>query len=108
MKRKYLLLFIAFIFLTGCGKTYTVTFVNDDGTQLSNINIKKGDTLEGIEEPTKEGYIFVSWLKDGIEYDITMPIKENLTLTANWIETPELAKMYTVTFNFGKEVKKQT
>jgi len=29
-------------------------------------------------------------------------------LTANWIETPELSKKYTVTFDFGEEVKTQT
>jgi len=108
MKGKYLLIFIIIIILTGCSKTYTVTFINDDGTKLSNINIKKGDNLEDINKPTKEGYIFVSWLKDGIEYDITKPIKEDITLTANWIETPELSKKYTVTFDFGEEVKTQT
>ena len=109
MKKKCLLILIAIIFLSGCGKTYTVTFVNDDGTKLSNIDIKKGDTLEGINEPIKEGYIFVSWLKDGIEYDTTKPIEEDITLTANWIETPELFKRYTVTFDFGdKVIKTQT
>lgn len=108
MKGKYLLIFIIIIILTGCTKTYTVTFINDDGTKLSNIDIKKGDNLEDINKPTKEGYIFVSWLKDGIEYDTTKPIKEDITLTANWIETPELSTKYTVTFDFGEEVKTQT
>lgn len=109
MKKKYILIFISILLLTGCKtKTYTVTFVNEDGTKLANVNIEKGDTLEDIDKPTKEGYIFVSWLKNGIEYDIKTPINEDITLTANWIETPSLTKKYTVTFNFGEELKTKT
>lgn len=109
MKRKYLLIIIIVLLLTGCkSKTYSVTFINEDGTKLSSINIEKGKNIEDIELPEKEGYIFVNWLKDGLVYDESLPINEDLTLTATWIETPEIITNYTVTFKFGDETKTQT
>ena len=51
--------------ITGCkAKTYTVTFI-DSKTELARIEVKKGDTLKDINTPTKEGYLFLNWLKDG-------------------------------------------
>lgn len=109
MKRKYLLIIIIVLLLTGCkSKTYSVTFINEDGTKLSSINIEKGKNIEDIKLPEKEGYIFVNWLKDGLVYDESLPINEDLTLTATWIETPEIITNYTVTFKFGDETKTQT
>ena len=108
MKKKYLIYLLIVLILTGCkDKTYKVTLI-DEGKELSNIEIKKGDNLKSIPNPTKEGYIFLSWLKDGLEYNKNTPIKEDITLTATWIKEPITIKNYTVTFNFGDTIKTQT
>ncbi len=109
MKKKILTLILLLICLTACKtKTYTVTFETDEGTVLESFEIKKGSTIEDINPPEKEGYIFVKWLKEGIEYDEDTPITDDITLTAIWIETPELAKQYTVTFNIDGTIKTKT
>lgn len=108
MNKKYLFLTIIILLLTACKtKTYTVTFV-DNNQELSNIVVKKGDNLKEIDTPTKEGYIFLSWVKDGIDYDLSTPVTEDITLTASWIEEPNLPNTHTVTFDFGTYKKTQT
>lgn len=101
-----LLLFIL-ILLTGCKeKTYTVTFDTSGGNQMKSIDVKEGNNLNGIETPKKEGYLFVSWLKNGIEYNVNNPINEDITLTATWIETPDVIDTYTITYIIdNKEIK---
>ena len=107
MKKKYLILILVLL-LTSCKtKTYTVTFV-DNNKELSSITVKKGDSIKKVDKPTKDGYIFVTWLKDGIEYDASSPINEDITLTASWTEQPEVIKNHTVTFNFGDFTKTKT
>ena len=84
-----------------------VTFMDEDKL-LDSVVIKKGDTISKIDKPTKEGYIFVTWLKDGIEYDNNNEVNSDITLTASWTKEPVIKKNYTVTFNYGKELKTQT
>ena len=103
---KYILVLLILL-LTGCGtKTYTVTFNTNGGTPMQSITINQGETLKEIEAPEKEGYLFVNWLKDGIEYKNEIPVKEDLTLTANWIEAPEIYDYYQVTFMMNGETEK--
>ena len=91
--------------ITGCKtKTYTVTFI-DNTQELSKIEVKKGDNLSNINTPTKEGYLFLNWLKDGLDYDVDNPITEDITLEDTWTPIPNPVKTYTITFNFGSEVK---
>lgn len=109
MKKKILILILLLISLTGCKtKTYTVTFDTNGGSTLNSVEIKKGETIENVNLPEKEGYIFVKWLKEGIEFDENTPVTDDITLTASWIETPELAKNYTITFNIDGVIKTKT
>jgi len=90
---------ILFLFLTGCKeKTYTITFDTTGGNLMDSLVINEGENLKDIESPTKDGYLFVSWLKDGHEYNVESPITEDITLTANWVETPKIHNYYTVSF----------
>ena len=99
MKNKKIILLLISLMLTGCKeKTYTVTFDTDGGSILSSISVEEGQTIEGIDKPTKEGYLFVNWIKDGIEYNESTPINSDMTLTANWILQPVIPNTYTVTF----------
>lgn len=103
--KKYLILIILLLSITACkGKTYNVTFM-DENVKLASVEIKKGGSIKNINTPEKEGYIFVSWLKDGIDYDPNTPITEDITLNATWVEIPNPTKSYTVTFNFGDYTK---
>lgn len=107
MKKINLIIIIFVLVLTGCkSKTYTVTINLADGTQLASLNIPTGSNLKDVDIPEKDGYIFVSLLKNGLEYDIDTPVKENMTLTATYVEIPNIAKKYTVSFDFGNNVIK--
>jgi len=107
--KKLVYILILSLFLTGCkGKTFTVTFDTLGGNKMDSITINKGDNIEKISPPTKEGYLFVSWLKDGIEYNSKSPINEDLNLTANWIEAPPIYNYYTITFIVEDQTEKVT
>ena len=92
--------------MSGCKtKTYTVTIL-DGEEEISTISVKKGENISNIETPTKEGYLFLNFLKDGLKYDTKSPINDDLTLTMAWTEEPTLPNNHTVIFNFGDYVKK--
>lgn len=99
IKSQILRILLLALFLTGCkNKTYTVTFDTQGGNLLESVELREGETIENITSPEKDGYLFVSWLKDGREYDTTNPITEDILLTANWVEKPQIFDYYTVTF----------
>lgn len=110
MKNKTIILItLLFILLTGCKeKTYTITFNTNGGNILESITLKKGDNINDIKPPEREGYLFVSWTCDGNEYNINTPITEDITLTANWTKTPELYEYYTVNFVIDDKIEKTT
>lgn len=94
------------LILSGCeSKKYTIKIVNDNGEILSSVLVNEGDNIENVDDPIKDGYIFVGWLKDGVYYDTTTPIYDDLTLTAKYTEVPEERDNYIVTFNFGEYKK---
>ena len=97
--KKIVYILMLLLVLTGCKeKTYTVTFDTLGGNILESITLNKGDIIDNIEKPIKEGYLFVNWLKDGVEYDLNSPVTEDIILTADWIEAPEIYNYYKVTF----------
>lgn len=106
-KNKKVILLLLFLILTGCKeKTYTITFDTTGGNTMDAIIVKEGDSIENIDKPTKEGYLFVNWLKDGIEYNETNPITKDIKLTATWIEEPIIPNTYTVTFINDDKIEK--
>ena len=106
--KKYLILIVILFLLTSCKqKTYTVTFVDDNKT-LSQITIKKNDNIKNIDDPKKEGYIFLNWQKNGIDYNKNTPVTEDITLTATWVKEPTAPNTHTVIFDFGTQKKEKT
>lgn len=106
MRSKKIIILLLCILLTGCkAKTYTIIFDTSGGEAMDSITIIEGDTIENLTPPKKDGYLFVSWLKDGIEYNENSPINEDMTLTASWIETPKILNTYTVTFIVDEEIE---
>ena len=107
MKSKKIVILIICLLLTGCKeKTYKVNFETLGGSIIESVTIKKGEILTNLESPTKEGYLFVNWLKDGIEFNILNPINEDITLTANWTEAPIVKKEHTISFVTEKYTEK--
>ena len=108
MKRNVLMIVICLLLLTGCDdKEYTVTFM-DDGKELKKITVSEGGNIKNAVIPKKDGYLFVTWLLDGVDFDINTVIKDNIVLTASWTKIPEAPNTHTVTFNFGSYMKNQT
>lgn len=106
---KWGLMIFLILIISGCeSKKYTIKIVNDNGEILSSVLVNEGDNIENVDDPIKDGYIFVGWLKDGVYYDTTTPIYDNLTLTAKYTEVPEERDSYIVTFNFGEYKKTKT
>lgn len=107
MISKKILILLLLLILTGCKeKKYTVSFDTLGGNILESITLNEGETIEDISTPEKEGYLFVSWLKDGIEYDLKNPITEDISLTAHWIEKPKPINYYTVTYITEEKIEK--
>ncbi len=79
-------------------KTFTVTLLNEDGTEFKVIeNVPEGTTAEVIygEDyiPTKEGYIFDGWDFNGYTVKETDEVTQDLTLKAKFV-----ASTYTITW----------
>ena len=66
--------------------TYTVTFDTDGGSSITSKTVSEGKTISKPADPTKEGFIFVSWQLNGKDYNFSSSITSNITLKAVWRE----------------------
>ncbi|MBR5969082.1 MAG: InlB B-repeat-containing protein [Lachnospiraceae bacterium] len=69
-----------------------VTFETNGGEPMAQRLIKNGVTLNGLEEPTKEGYTFEGWYRESAltnMWNETDQITGNVTLYAKWTEGAE-------------------
>ncbi len=67
-------------------KTYTVTFDTDGGSSVDPVIVYENHTADKPKEPTKAGYRFAGWYLNGMPYDFSTPVTEDITLKAVWIE----------------------
>ncbi len=65
-------------------KEYTLQFDSNGGSAVDAIKVEKGDKAEKPADPTKDGYIFAGWVKDGVLFDFESKINGDVTLTAQW------------------------
>ena len=66
---------------------YSVTFMHEDGTAISTVQVDEGDKVVKPENPVKKGYIFVGWYlssEDNTEFDFNTPIISDLTIYARF------------------------
>ena len=68
-------------------KTYTVTFVDWDGTELKTETVNHGSSATAPADPTREGYTFAGWDKGYSN------VTSNLTVTAQYA-----VNTYTITW----------
>ena len=112
MKKTFLLVPLAIIlvmslFLVSCEdepeiKTYTVTFLLDEGDAepFDKKTVLEGAGITDAKVPEKTGHKFLYWKTAGGNeaYELKTPVKGDLTLVAAW----EINK-YTVSFMDGEE-----
>jgi len=79
-------------------KYYTVEFIDGDKV-INGLSLEYGKKVPKIEDPTKEGYKFIGWYLDGVEYDFETPITKDIKLDAKWEKNK-----YTVTFTNDEKV----
>ncbi len=76
--------------------SFKVTFNKDNGSSNETKTVNAGEKVGKPSNPTKSGYKFVEWQKDGVAFDFNTAINEDITLKAKWeIEKPK----FTVKFN---------
>lgn len=75
---------------------YTVSFDTDGGTTVPTQTIESGKRVTQPDWPTKTGYTFKGWYKDGVPYDFTQPVTDSFTITAKW-----QVNKYEVVFDTG-------
>ncbi len=67
-----------------------INFDLDGGTLgFSAMDVKYGNKIENLADPVKEGYVFIKWVSNGVDYDFTKPVTSDLTLVAVWGKEPE-------------------
>ena len=78
---------------------YTVTFdLNYTGSTPTTTKVNHGDAVNKPTDPVRDGYTFIRWELNGVEYDFTIPVTSDITLKAVFEEIPTTA---TVTFNLN-------
>lgn len=70
--------------------TYTVTFNSNGGSSVTSQTVNYGSKATEPTDPTKDGYTFVSWQLNGVDYDFTKAVTSNITLVAKWEEVVDL------------------
>lgn len=93
----FVALVLVFVFANTCANNVEVSFDSLGGTKVETIKVKKDSTITKPEDPTKEGYTFISWMLDGEEFDFSTKITKNIKLTAKWKEDTSVT--YTIKFD---------
>ena len=85
MKKKIItipIMLLSLLLLVACGEKevkYKVTFNPNNGNNTFVVEVPKGNLLgKPANEPTKEGFVFESWQKNGVDYTFTTPVEEDL------------------------------
>jgi uncharacterized repeat protein (TIGR02543 family) len=73
---------------------YDVTFDCDGGNGVVNQKVDYNTLVIKPNDPVKEGYNFIGWFLDNIEYNFDSQITSNLNLVAKWDQI-----VFTLTFD---------
>lgn len=92
-------------------KYYTISFSTGGGTTVTPITVQEGTTGYAPISPTRDGFTFVEWQLNGLTYDFTQIVNEDITLVAIWevvVDEPEepeepaeVVTKYKVKFNLN-------
>ena len=73
-------------------KKYIISFNTNGGSDIKPIEVARGEIINKVEEPTKEGFKFVGWYEDATfttEFDFKRGITADVVLYAKWEEETE-------------------
>lgn len=112
----YSILLACMFFVASCQrKIYTLTFEENGGTEVSDLQIPVNEIPEMPENPTKEGYTFGGWyLDEGLKFKYNAGKMEgNVTIYAKWnvnsysinYVTNGAAQITADRFDFGSEIQ---
>ena len=76
---------------------HLVNFVDYNGNIISSIQVAEGSLVSAPTNPTRVGYTFAGW-----DYDLTQPVTENTTITAQYTRNKCIVR-----FIDGSEVIKE-
>ncbi len=86
----------------------TVKFDTDGGNSIANAIVGYNQKVSQPQNPTKNGYEFVRWEKNGSAYDFDSPVLGDMTLRAIWkksgaetVTPPVSGENLTVKFRIG-------
>ena len=67
---------------------YEVAFDSTIGSAVSSVDVYEGGILALPNAPVEDTHVFIYWYlsDDSVEFDLSTPINENITLTALWQE----------------------
>ena len=101
MNRLFIALSCLALLVTGCkgntwdDKDYTVTFncnggAFSDGTETKTVTVKGGEKVTSPGNPTYQYHDFEYWgvEPEGAEFNFDTPIKDDMTIYANWEQDP--------------------
>ena len=108
MKKYFLFIITLLLIIPGCSKLITITIKDSKGNILNTVKVQKGETLNSITAPIKDGYIFTSWTQSGMNISKDTVLNKDISITANYTEKPSLTKTYKIKFIIENEEKYQT
>ena len=97
MKRIVYLFVLILLLCVGCEvetveepvvKTYTVSFVTNTDSVMSDLTVEEGKSARAPEEPVNEGYVFGGWYSDSSltkKFNFPAKVSADITLYAKWI-----------------------
>lgn len=65
---------------------YTVSFNSNGGSSVASVKTNDDGLITRPEDPTREGYKFISWQYNGEDFDFQSKVTANMTLVAKWEE----------------------
>ncbi|MBR2337603.1 MAG: InlB B-repeat-containing protein [Clostridia bacterium] len=75
----------------------TVTFQTNCSQTIESVTVEKGDLVDEPENLIYDGFTFIGWYLDGVAYDFSSQVTEDITLVAVWEEVAY--EYYTVHFD---------
>ena len=97
----YSLILLLGLVLFACDTGLKVKFDSDGGSSVADIYVDETiGTIEKPEDPVKQGYVFLGWFLNGVEFDFETPIVKTITLKAKWAESISI-----ILKNLGEETE---
>lgn len=81
-----------------------ITFEEDGGTEVSDLDVNYGQIIIKPTNPTKDGFIFGGWFTDSELtkiYNFSNVVRSDLTLYAKWVVDSNVKPKHTVTLYDG-------